>query len=174
MYNNNNSYLNNNRFYATYPNYLPNYYQPAYVPQQGQMNAQQMQQAQMQQRPYQAPIQAIKFLTADEMKAYIVMPASSELLVDQANNIAMLKSADPMGQSSSKTFKYEEINLNDTIAKPETPAPIDTSVFANKDDLKGFVTKDDLKTLTDKLDRMQKQIQINEIWKGETTNGKQE
>ena len=174
MYNN---YLNTNRYYNPYYGpYVPNYYQANYVGQQGAQGQPQgaQQPPQVQARPYQAPIQAVKFLTADEMKAYIVMPGTSEMLIDQANKVVMIKSADLMGQSSSKTFNYDEAQPENATAEKNSTPQVDMSAFANKDDLKGFVTKDDLKALVDRLDKMQKQIQINEILKGDNSNGKQD
>ena len=62
--------------YGMYPNY------------QQQMAQQQVvQNQQYQQTKYDAPIQDIKFVTADEAKAYIVMPNTKVMLMDRDKSI---------------------------------------------------------------------------------------
>lgn len=115
------------------------------------------------------PIQGIKFLTADEIKAYIVMPNCKEMLIDKGNGIVHIKSADIMGQSSDKMYKFEEIPENDTSSenKAKETVEINTDNYVKKDDLSSFVKSDDLadfiKQTNEKLERLEKKIKISEI-----------
>lgn len=127
MYNNN--YNNFNRYGG--------YQQPAYP-----------QQPMYQQQPVSIqdmPIQAVRFMNETEAKAYIVTPMQKELLVDREKGIAYLKSADNMGQSSCRIFKFEE--TNDTA-----PKQIDTSIFLTKDESMNFVSKKDFDALEEKIE----------------------
>lgn len=137
-------YNNYNRFgYAQYPQ------QPAYQQQQPMyqqpMNTQDM------------PIQAIRFMNETEAKAYIVPLMQKELLVDREKGVAYLKSADSMGQSSCRIFKFEE--TNDT-----KPAPVvDTSVFLTRDESKEFVSKKDFDELAQKIEGLRSQISKKQV-----------
>ena len=151
-----NYYQPYNRGYMNYQN--PLYQQPSYQ----QPNAYRSQVGD-------APIQGIKFLTADEIKAYIVMPNCREMLIDKANGIVHIKSADTMGQSSDKIYKFEELVEDGASAengtdKGENEKHID---IVKKDDLEGFVKTDELaefvKQTNDKLERLEKKIKISEI-----------
>lgn len=172
-----NPYFNNtNQYYGS-----PYYQRPYQIPSTPIGTMQQ----QTQQYPpqYETPIHGVKFLTADEIKAYIVLPSTTEILVDRANNVAHLKSADNMGQSSSRIFRLEEITeaqIGEKPIKNEDPK-IDTSVFVKADDLKSyitkdevaeFLTKDDLKDVNAKIEQLQKQVKINDILKGDDKVGK--
>ena len=145
--------------------YYGNQYMSPYMAQYQQQR--QYPQQQVQQGQHDTSIQGIKFLTADEIKAYIVMPNTSEILVDKANSVAHIKSADAIGQSSTKMFKYEEIS---ELPSNNTQG-VDTKKFLTQEDIKDFLKRDDLKTIDDKLDYLEKQIKINRILKGEDTDG---
>lgn len=133
-------YNNYNRFgYQQYPQQQPVYQQQQPMYQQP-ININDM------------PIQAIRFMNETEAKAYIVTPMQKELLVDREKGIAYLKSADNMGQSSCRIFKFEE--TNDT--KP-VPA-VDTSVFLTKDESKDFVSKKDFDELVQKIEGLRTQM----------------
>lgn len=172
-----NPYFNNTSQY-----YSNAYYQRPYQSPMSNMNAMQQQTQQFPQQ-YETPIHGVKFLTADEIKAYIVLPSTTEILIDRANNVAHLKSADNMGQSSSRIFRLEEISeaqIGEKIEKSEEPK-IDMSMFVKADDLKAyitkddlaqFLTKDDLADLNTKIDQLQKQVKISEILKGDDKSGK--
>lgn len=116
-----------------------------------------------------APIQGIKFLTADEIKAYIVMPNCREMLIDKANGEVHIKSADTMGQSSEQIYKYEEVVENKPLGEnePNKAQTTNNENLVKKDDLNGFVKSDELaefiKQTNDKLEKLEKKIKISEI-----------
>lgn len=143
------------------PVYGSNYYgQPSYAPTMQQMPLQAQNQPQMAQQ-YDVPIQDIRFVTSEEAKAYIVMPNSTVLLIDKSSGKAILKSADPMGQSASKFFKFEEINVDGSPIKPtEIPQSPNFEDFVKKSDLNGmgFVTTEQYSKLEQKIDSIQKMI----------------
>lgn len=179
----NNSYFGNsgyaNQMYSSYPQNYASYQQP-------QMAQRQMPVQQQAYAPQDIPFNDVKFVTADEAKAYIVMPNTKVMLMDRDKSIFYIKSADAMGKSSIEGFKYSK--LEESPDKPVS-AEIDTKEFVKsseltnfiqKDDLKGFIrredlanfiTKDEIKSLDAKLDYIQKQIRINDILKGEQPNG---
>lgn len=151
-------------------NYYNPYYGNQYMSQFGNQYPQFQQQKQYAVQPQQEQtFQGIKFLTADEIKAYIVLPNTSEILVDKSNAIAHIKSADAMGQSSTRMFKFEEISELPQ-SKAEVPT-IDTSSFITREEIKDFLRREDLKTIDDKLTMLEKQIKIEKILKGEDDNG---
>lgn len=120
-----------------------NTYNPyGYYPQYNQMyqNNLQQQVAQVQQ-PTETPFNEVRFVTSEEAKAYTVYPNRNALLIDKVNKVAYLKSADGLGQSSIKPYKFEEINDK----QPEQP----------EINLEDYVTTEKLnevlKTLTDKI-----------------------
>lgn len=74
--------------------------------------------------PQEPPITDIRFLTSDEMKAFIVFPNTKVLLIDKEHGIACLKSADAMGQSTIKMYSFNGISeVANEEAKPTAPAP---------------------------------------------------
>lgn len=95
-----------NSVYNAYSNnqFRPNYYGPQPYMQQPYMQ-QPIQQPMQQQpiTPVELPIQSIKFLTADQIKAYIVLPNTKEMLIDKANNLAYIRSANQMGYTLSES-----------------------------------------------------------------------
>lgn len=142
---------------ATYPQqYAMQSQQP--VAQQPQMQQQAYVQPQ-QQMVYEMPIQAVKFVTEDEAKAYIVMPNQRVLLIDRINGIAYDKSADSLGQSKSKMYHF--VDPNKTIETPAVPT-IDLDKYATKEELDGFVTQDNLssfkKEMIGKMDDLKKTV----------------
>lgn len=144
---------------------VPSYGTPNYMaqPQQPQMQPQTQMQPQPQATQYDMPIQDIRFVTTEEAKAFIVMPNSTVLLIDKASGRAQLKSADNMGQSASKHFRFEEINADGTpVVEKETPAPVDFSRFLTREDLEsmGFITFEKYNELCHQLDALKKQVAI--------------
>lgn len=95
------------------------------------------------------PIQAVRFMNETEANAYIVMPNHKELLIDRDKGIVYLKSADMLGQSSCKIYKFEEMKPS----KPNTE--IDTKNFLTRDDTKNFVTRKDFDELVKKFESLQ-------------------
>lgn len=170
-YNNNytNPYFNGGQpqYIAPYGN-NNTYMQPAQQPvaQQPQPYIQPQQQM-----VYEMPIQAVKFVTEDEAKAYIVMPNQRVLLIDRVNGVAYDKSADSLGQSKSKMYQFTD---------PEkmietTPIPaINLDEYAKKNELDIFVKADDLSALESKflaqIDDLKKTV-IEKYLKGERKQG---
>jgi hypothetical protein len=125
------------------------------------MQQQQPQMAQQQQQPmqYETPIQDIRFVTSEEAKAFIVMPNSKALLIDQKGGIAHLKTADNMGQSVTQYFRFEQINADGSPIKPKEPTPqVDFEQFAKKEELNGFATVEQYNALVEQLNIMKKMI----------------
>lgn len=151
-YNPYNPYMGN--YYSQYNNAYQNFQQQP----QPQMQRQQMPQA-----PVEMPIQDIRFVTSEEAKAYIVYPNNKVLLIDRQNNIAHLKTADNMGQSSSKTYKFQEVDAEGKALAKDCPNPAL--------DLKDYVKKTDLQTMTDKIyeleTRLTKLLNVKQIIGGE-------
>lgn len=114
-------------------------------------------------------IQGVQFVTEDEAKAFRVNPNQTVLLMNKDNNIFYIKGADSLGRSKLEKFKFEPFE-----EKTETVQAIavDFDKYLQKEDAKSFATKDDIKLLTEKLDKIQKQVKINEILGG-GTNGKE-
>ena len=153
-----NPYLNNQN-YGMYPQ---SYQQP--ITQQQMMQNQ----TSYQQTKYDAPIQDIKFVTADEAKAYIVMPNTKVMLMDRDKSIFYIKSADSLGKSTLEGFKYSRL---DESSNESVSPQFDTKDFVRKEDLqsflsgfltredvKDFITKDELKGIDNKLENFQKQM----------------
>ena len=137
-----NPYFGNNYYGGgtMYPTYQGNIMQP----QQPQPIMQQPQQQ------YDPPIQAVKFVTTDEAKGFIVNPNQKVMLIDKDNSVFYIKGADGIGQSYTYAYKFEAIK-NDA-GKPEIEqTAINSADFVKKDDIKGFVTNDDLLALKDEL-----------------------
>lgn len=159
--------------YGTTPNRaqygVPTYGGYNYTPQPQQMPS--MPQNQPQAQPqYEMPIQDIRFVTAEEAKAFIVMPNSRVLLIDRSGT-AYLKTADNMGQSQTQCFRFEAVNSDGSPIKPqEKPSQpdfkdfvklqdVDKLGFATIDDIKrfGFATIKQVEELSQKIDAIQKQ-----------------
>ena len=141
---------NNNQFYGMNYNSYP-HYQQSLAQQQMQIQAQR-------QTPFETPIQDLRFVTSEEAKAYIVMPNCNALLIDQPSKVAYLKSADAMGNSSIKFFKFEEIDKDgkalekkeDVVDKPT----INLTDYVKKDDLKELPTRADFNALVTKINNL--------------------
>lgn len=89
------------------------------------------------------PIQDIRFVTSEEAKAHIVYPNTHALLIDKAKGIAYLKSADNMGQSTMKAFRYEELLENKT----------ETADFVKKEEFEAVIQQ--LNFLQQKLSELE-------------------
>ena len=188
----NNSYGN-----GYYPYMYGQYGYQQYPQYQGTQSRQSAQQSQQ----FDLPILDIKFVTSEEAKSYIVFPNTNVLLIDRQNKIAYLKSADNLGQSSMRGFRYEEEvpenentqNKNQEQLKESqqlNQAPIDTNIFVKKeelgelltnadingivrkDDLKNFITKEEYQNLITQIDNLQRQLKINDMLESDK-NGKQ-
>lgn len=122
----NNPYMNNRNYPQYYPQY-PQYQQPTYP-----------------QQPIEQKFQDIKFLNAEQIKAYIVLPNTKEMLIDRENSMAYIVSADNMGNSTIK--KYSFVDLNEPKIEEKQPE-IDLTQYVKLSDLDKFVQKGDLQTL---------------------------
>lgn len=180
----NNSYGN-----GYYPYMYGQYGYQQYPQYQGTQSRQSVQQSQQPQQ-FDLPILDIKFVTSEEAKSYIVFPNTNVLLIDRQNKIAYLKSADNLGQSSMKGFRYEE-EVPENINKEQlNQTPIDTNIFVKKeelgelltkddlngivrkDDLKNFITKEEYQNLITQIENLQRQLKINDMLESDK-NGKQ-
>ena len=149
-YRNNGFMPNNNNYYNMGFNGYPQYQQPI-MQQPMQVQAQR-------QVPFDMPIQDLRFVTSEEAKAYIVMPNCNALLIDQTSKVAYLKSADQIGKSSTKFFKFEEIDQNgQPLEKKEetaTQPTIDLSQYVKTEQLKDLPTKADFNALVTKINNL--------------------
>lgn len=156
---------------------VPSYGGYNYTPQPQQMTVQPQNQPQAQPQ-YEMPIQDIRFVTAEEAKAFIVMPNSRVLLIDRSG-MAYLKTADNMGQSQTQCFRFEAVNADGSPIKPqEQPTQPDFKDFVKLNDIKnfGFATLDDIKKLGfvtaedyEKLESKLNEIQ-NRLERGRTSS----
>ena len=158
MYNNQPNFSNIGRYVPSFNAYQQPYYN------YGQNFMQPQAQQPIQQAQSQQPIQAIRFLNADEIKGWAVQPNTTEMLIDRTNKQVTIKSADMMGESSIKTYKYE---LMGEMSKEAKESEIDPKDYATKGDLDNFITKDQLDALNKRLDVLTLKI------KAEGDNGKQ-
>lgn len=129
-YGNNNAYMQTQQPVAQQPPMQQQYVQP------------------QQQMVYEIPIQSVKLVTADEAKAYIVMPNQRVLLIDRANGVAYDKSADSLGQSRCKTYHFTDDEK--IIDVPPISAP-NLEEYAKRNELDIFVKADELSALEDKI-----------------------
>ena len=137
---------------------VPSYGGYNYTPQPQQMPSTPQNQPQAQQQ-YDMPIQDIRFVTAEEAKAFIVMPNSRVLLIDRGG-MAYLKTADNMGQSQTQCFRFQAVNADGSPIQPQEETPkVDFAQFVKKDDLQnlGFVTMEQFNELSHKIDAIQNQ-----------------
>ena len=151
-----------------------------------------MQQVQQQRQAVQqfqdSPYSEVAFGTLDEAKAYRVMSTKPVLIINRDLNEAYEKGIDLTGKSYLLRFKYSAIEENTSQTKTTEIDPnmfvkrneFDAFVNENKkvevltkEDLKDFITKGDLDALYNKLDILQRKINIKEIEKGADKDAKQ-
>jgi hypothetical protein len=152
-YGNNNAYMQAQQPVAQQPPMQQPYIQP------------------QQQMVYEIPIQAVKLVTADEAKAYIVMPNQRVLLIDRANGVAYDKSADSLGQSRCKTYHFTD---DEKIIDIPPTSTINAEEYAKRDELDQFVKADDLSALESKIMAQMEDLKksvIEKYLKGETRKG---
>ena len=152
--------------YGQFGQYLPYWNKPYYGP-VGYNTLSQHQQVQPD--SFDIPIQGFKFLTAKEIEGRIVLPSNTEILVDRENKIIHINSADQIGQSSDRKYKYEELidKKENEASEPALEAKINTDDFAKKEDLQDFIKNDDFKsfsdTLTSKIEALEKKLKVKDI-----------
>lgn len=152
-YGNNNAYMQAQQPVAQQPPMQQPYIQP------------------QQQMVYEIPIQAVKLVTADEAKAYIVMPNQRVLLIDRANGVAYDKSADSLGQSRCKSYHFTDDEK--IIDVPPISAP-NLEEYAKRNELDIFVKADDLSALESKIMAQMEDLKksvIEKYLKGEKKQG---
>lgn len=152
-YGNNNAYMQPQQPVAQQPPMQQPYIQP------------------QQQMVYEIPIQSVKLVTADEAKAYIVMPNQRVLLIDRANGVAYDKSADSLGQSRCKTYHFTD---DEKIIDIPPTSTINAEEYAKRDELDQFVKADDLSALESKIMAQMEDLKksvIEKYLKGETRKG---
>ena len=152
--------------YGQFGQYLPYWNKPYYGP-VGYNTLSQPQQVQPD--SFDIPIQGFKFLTAKEIEGRIVLPSNTEILVDRENKIIHIKSADQIGQSSDRKYKYEELidKQENESTKANIEAQIKTEDFAKKEDLQQFIKTSDFeelsKTLSSKIETLEKKLKVKDI-----------
>lgn len=152
-YGNNNAYMQPQQPVAQQPPMQQPYIQP------------------QQQMVYEIPIQSVKLVTADEAKAYIVMPNQRVLLIDRANGVAYDKSADSLGQSRCKTYHFTD---DEKIIDIPPTSTINAEEYAKRDELDQFVKADDLSALESKIMAQMEDLKksvIEKYLKGERKQG---
>lgn len=134
----------NNPYNRNYPQYYPQY--------------QQYPQPTYQQLPVEQKFQDIKFLNAEQIKAYIVLPSTKEMLIDKENSMAYIVSADNMGNSTIKKYSFVDLN------EPKEDAKTDMNEYVKITDLDKFVQKADLLTLlpTDSIKSLENKLKALE------------
>ena len=155
-YNNFGGY-SNGRYFANQPYAMPSY-QPTYMPQTNQDQNGIM-------------FNHIRYVNSNEMSSYVVLPNNTDMIIDKANNIVQIKSADQVGNSFTRNFKFEEITDLQPTNKEEKQPEIDLSGYVKTEDLKDFIKVDALDSFSKQLDekfskiekQLEKQIKINNI-----------
>lgn len=119
------------------------------------------------------PIQDIRFVTSEEAKAFIVMPNSKALLIDKNGGVALLKTADNMGQSVTQYFKFEQVNADGTPLKPQETAPkVDYSQFVTKKEIGELPTAEQYKQLAEQYNTLLAKFEtMQKIIAGGKSNG---
>lgn len=170
----NNNYTN--PYFSGQPQYISPYgnnnaYMQAQQPVAQQPQVQQPYIQPQQQMVYEIPIQAVKLVTEDEAKAYIVMPNQRVLLIDRANGVAYDKSADSLGQSRCKTYHFTD---DEKIIDIPPTSTINAEEYAKRDELDQFVKADDLSALEGKIMAQMEDLKksvIEKYLKGERKQG---
>lgn len=104
------------------------------------------------QQPVVPPEQAyneVRFLTADQIKGFVINPGQSALLVDKDNKLAYDEKCDMSGNFFKKVYSFKELEDN----APEVKGFDETQ----------FVKYDDLEKLKEEINQLHKQIKINNI-----------
>ncbi len=126
------------------------------------------------------PLRDVRFVTAEEARAFIVMPNSSALLIDMAGGTAYFKTADMYGQSVTKSYKFTEIDPSALVSKAIEEKPtVNFDEFVKRQDISdyiqkfGFVTKEQFKALQLQLEDLKRTI-VNNNDGGVVGNGREQ
>lgn len=139
---------------------------------QPQIQVQQQPQMSMQsQQPtisYNAPsIQAVRYATEDEAKAFILYPNFTAIFIDEAKGKVYVKSANQGGFSSIRTYSQniDGVSEQQAVKPQETVPQVDYGKFAKKEELNGFATieqynalANQYNTLVSELKKLQNQV----------------
>lgn len=151
-----NNYSYNNFANPYMRNYqMPNYGQPQYV-QQPQQPMPQPQMQMQQPTQYELPIQYVGNGTLKEAEGYILVPNAKAIFIDRANGMVYEKISNNEGLSSINHFA--KVDNNKKVEELAPTPTIDTSNFALKQDLKGFVSINQYNLLIDELNSLKSQI----------------
>jgi hypothetical protein len=158
--------------YGTNP-YYQGYQQPYQQNQFMNMNRQEqpMRNIEPTQQIRSVPFTEVLFGTYDQAKGQIVLPNMSMLFIDPDKNEAYIRKADGLGKQALETYKYSSLdNLPTDKEKPATELNSfvkkeELSEFLTKKDLNGFLTTEDLTEINEKLERLQKKLEINKLEK---------
>lgn len=115
------------------------------------------QQQQQAQRMQSLPIRDVRFVTREEANAYIVFPNTCALLIDRANGMVYLKTADNMGLSVMEYFKYERVNQDGTPIVSKSEQSDMEADFVRKSEMEkyGFVTQEQYNVLLGEIKTLQ-------------------
>lgn len=110
------------------------------------------------------PIDEIRFMTAAEADAYIVMPNHKSLLIDMSSGVAKVKAANNAGQSITRPFSFKEITESAATAATDGAnlylTRAESGDFVKKTDVneilsKDFVSRQDFNELLKRIDALQ-------------------
>ena len=164
----------NNYSYNGYP-YSPMSYQQYQQPQMAQNT--------MQQQMNDNPFAEAHFGTIKEAEGHIVAPNKSVIFLNNPLGEIYIKTADNMGNPSLITFKrvnnqpepqQAQFDPNIFVKRNEFEEFINKNTkveVLTKEDLKDFITKGDLEALYNKIDVLQRKIDIRQIERGGLANG---
>lgn len=133
---------------------------------QPQVQVQQQPQMSMQaQQPpvsYNAPsIQAVRYATEDEAKAFILYPNFTAIFIDEAKGKVYVKSANQGGFSSIRTYSQNIDGAEQhqqTVKPQEITSQVDYGQFASKEQLKGFATIEQYNALASQYNSLVEQF----------------
>ena len=107
----------------------------------------------------------IRYVSPEDYDKYIVGLGQTDMIINKENGLVKIVSSDMVGNSFTRSFKFEELNSNKP--KEEQKPEIDLSGYVKKDDLNDFIKIDALtqfsKQIDDKLSKIEKKIKISEI-----------
>lgn len=140
---------------------MPMNYQGVYTPfsNANPYNYGYMQQPQMQNQPMEQsklPFQQVIFANEQEAMGRIVDPNTSIMFMDTKNSKFYVKSTDSLGNSTFDSYKFEKIdNTSTDSGKEET--------YMTLKNAENLATKEELNKVIEKLDKLEKTVQISKI-----------
>lgn len=155
--------------YGTNP-YYQGYQQP-YQPNQFINRQEQIQPMQNIEQSRSVPYSEVLYGTYEQAKSRIVFPGKSVLFINLDKNEAYVSSTDQDGKPHFKTYNFT--SQDETTKEPKTEQRNEElfvkrdelSVFLTKKDLNGFLTAEDLIEINEKLEKIQRKLEINKLEK---------